>query len=106
MSSIGMKNVFEKLETSDREIIETLLENNNIRIERIISNGDKSPEGFWYDQEEYEFVLLIEGEAELNFKEDGIVNLKKGDWLIIEPHKLHRVEKTSNDAIWLCIFYR
>ncbi len=99
-------NAFENIRLADEEIFETITKSEYVRIERIISNGQKSPEGFFYDQDEYEFVLLLEGEAELFFKEKGRVRLKKGDYLVIEPHELHRVEYTSKPAIWLAVFYR
>ena len=103
---IGVKNVFEGIETSDREIVEKLVEKGNVRIERIASFGDRSEDGFYYDQDEYEFVLLLKGRAQLLFEDKGTVDLKAGDWLIIEPHERHRVEYTSKDALWLCVFFR
>ncbi len=102
----GVKNVFEGIEPSDREIIEQLVEREGIRIERIASFGDQSEDGFYYDQDEYEFVLLLKGRAKLLFEGRGTVELKTGDWLIIEPHERHRIEYTSKDALWLCVFYR
>ncbi len=103
---IGVKNVFEGIGTSDREIVEKLVEKGNVRIERIASFGDRSEDGFYYDQDEYEFVLLLKGRAQLLFEDKGKVDLKAGDWLIIEPHERHRVEYTSKDALWLCVFFR
>ncbi len=103
---IGVKNVFEGIESSGKEIIEQLIEGNDIIIERIASFGDRSEEDFYYDQDEYEFVLLLKGRAQLLFEDKGTVDLKAGDWLIIEPHERHRVEYTSMDALWLCVFYR
>jgi len=106
MSSIGVKNVFENLKQSNKEIIETIVKKSNCRIERILSNGDSSPVGFFYDQEEFEFVLLMRGRATLYFENKSPIELQEGDYLIIEPHDKHRVESTSKDAIWLCVFYK
>ncbi len=103
---LGVKNVFENIGPSDKEIIEKLIEKENIRIERIASFSDRSENGFYYDQDEYEFVLLLKGRAKLLFEGRGTVELKAGDWLVIEPHERHRVEYTSKDALWLCVFYR
>ncbi len=103
---IGVKNVFEDIEPSDKEIIEKFIEKDGIRIERIASFSDRSEGGFYYDQEEYEFVVLIKGKAQLFFENKGKFDLKAGDWLIIEPHERHRVEYTSKDALWLCVFFR
>ena len=106
MYLIGVRNVFESLPNTKKEVFEKIVEKGCVRIERIVSNGDSSEEGFFYDQDEYEFVLLMQGNATLFFESEGYVELKRGDYLIIEPHKKHRVESTSKDAIWLCVFYR
>jgi len=103
---IGVRNVFKGIEPSHKETIEQLVNGKNVRIERIASFGDRSKDGFWYNQDEYEFVLLLKGRAQLIFENKSKVDLKEGDWLIIEPHERHRVEYTSKDATWLCVFYR
>jgi len=87
-----------------------ILENETIKIEKIVSNGQKSPEDFWYDQEKNEFVLLIKGEAVLEIQEDNkikSINLKEGDCLELKAHQKHRVSYTSESepTIWLAIFY-
>ena len=91
--------------TPDKELMNILAKGENIRIERIVSSGEVSPDGFWYDQEEDEAVFLIRGSAVLQF-EEGSTPLKEGDWIIIPGHKRHRVTYTSSNppAVWLCIF--
>ena len=88
------------------ELIETIAGNKNVRIERIVSHGHASQEGFWYDQDEDEFVLLVEGEAELEF-EDGTMHLKPGDYLTIVAHRKHRVKWTTPEqpTIWLAVHF-
>lgn len=92
-------------EVGEEEQFNLLLKSPNCRIDRIVSSGHSSPEGFWYDQENDEFVLLIQGEATLEF-EDRMVSLKAGDYLYIPKNCKHRLEKTSIDpvCIWLCVF--
>jgi len=89
------------------ELIQTLLSTPQVRIERIISQGHVSPPGFWYDQDEHEWAVLIQGAARLRF-DDEVVELKPGDFLNIPAHRKHRVEWTSPDelTIWLAIYYR
>ena len=89
------------------ELIQTLHSTPQVRIERIISQGHVSLPGFWYDQAEDEWVLLIQGAARLRM-DDGLVELKPGDFLNIPAHRKHRVEWTSPDelTIWLAIYYR
>lgn len=102
-----MTNLFEKIPaTIDKELIETIAGSENVRIERIVSHGHTSPEGFWYDQDEDEFVLLLEGEAELEF-EDECVRLKRGDYLTIAAHRKHRVKWTTSEhpSIWLTVHF-
>jgi len=98
-------NITEGITYSEKEIFETIFKNGSVRIERIVSNGQKSPEGFWYDQNEYEFVSVVEGCALLEF-EDESIKLEKNDYIIIEPHKKHRVLHTSSPTVWLCVFFR
>jgi len=88
------------------EIIETITETSTLRIERIISTGQTSPEGVWYDQSESEWILLLQGEAKLEFENGEIIILITGDYYMIPPHKKHRVAYTSTSpqCIWLCIF--
>lgn len=80
----------------------------HVRMERIVSRGHASPEGFWYDQLQHEFILLLRGAARLRFEdEDSIVELKPGDYLIIPAGCRHRVEWTSPDepTVWLAVHY-
>ncbi len=70
------------------ELVERLAEGKGVRIERIVSRGHASPEGFWYDQDEDEFVLLVQGEAEIEFN-DRSDCLKAGDWRMIPKHCKH-----------------
>jgi cupin 2 domain-containing protein len=89
------------------ELLTTLLKAANIRIERIVSHGHASPDGFWYDQDEHEWVIALQGAARLRF-EDSVVELKPGDFVNISAHKKHRVEWTTPEGptIWLAIFYK
>lgn len=80
---------------------------NGVRIERIISNGHASPEGFWYDQDEHEWVMVIQGAAVLALDGQADVHLKAGDYLNIPAHTRHRVVCTASDqtTVWLAVFY-
>lgn len=89
------------------ELLTTLLDAANVRIERIVSHGHASPEGFWYDQDEHEWVIILQGAAKLRL-EDNVMELKPGDHVLIPAHKKHRVEWTTSDepTIWLAVFYK
>ncbi len=85
-----------------------LLRRPGLVIERIVSSGQPSPPGFWYDQPQGEWVLLLQGEALLRFAdEDEARRLRPGDWLDIAARRRHRVEWTVPDrlTIWLAVFY-
>ena len=81
----------------------TLLESGGARIERIVSNSHSSPEGFWYDQSDDEWVLLVAGDATLEFDPGTPVKMSAGDHVFIPCHTRHRVRDTSPCAVWLAI---
>ena len=92
------------------ELFTILAEGDGARVERIVSDGHASPKGFWYDQKENEWVILLSGSAVMSIeKESGIerIELKPGDHLLLSAHKRHRVESTSQTekTIWIAIFF-
>ena len=90
------------------DLLETLVDAESVRIERIVSHGHASPEGFWYDQEQHEWVLLVKGAARLRFEGDGRpIVMKPGDFVNIPAHKRHRVEWATPDepTVWLAVHY-
>jgi len=105
------RSIFEQLpEELPKELVSVLAESNSVRIERIVSDGHASPEGFWYDQNQNEWVLLMSGSAVLSLEtESGIeqIELNSGDHQLIPAHQRHRVESTSSTekTIWLAVFY-
>lgn len=101
------ENIFNDIKIDlENEQFFNILKNEKVRIEKIISNGQTSPKDFWYCQEENEFVLLLKGEAILEF-ENNEISLKEGDYINIKAYVKHRVKKTSKSepTIWLAIFY-
>jgi cupin 2 domain-containing protein len=88
------------------ELIQVLLDEPNVRIERIVSKGHKSEEGFWYDQEQSEWVLLIAGAARLQF-EDETIDMTPGSFINIPAHRRHRVVWTDPEqpAIWVAVWW-
>ncbi|OIO68119.1 MAG: phosphoribosylaminoimidazole carboxylase [Zetaproteobacteria bacterium CG12_big_fil_rev_8_21_14_0_65_55_1124] len=104
-----ISNVFDAIPANlPEEITQTLLDADGIRIERIVSTGQASPLGFWYDQPEHEWVLLLAGSAGLEIAgEDGIRSFMAGDFLLLPAHQKHRVAWTDaeTDTVWLAIFF-
>ena len=101
------ENLFENVPDSiPSELIQLLAANGHVLIERIVSHGHASPDGFWYDQDENEWVIVLKGAARLRF-DDRSVELKTGDFVNIPAHKRHRVEWTTPDepTIWLAVFF-
>jgi cupin 2 domain-containing protein len=88
------------------ELVEVLNPTSAVRIERIVSTGQCSPDGFWYDQREAEWVVLLRGAARLEY-EDGSEELRPGDWVYLAPHRRHRVAWTDphEATVWLAVFY-
>ena len=103
-----MTNIFDlPAQLPTTELFETLLTQENILIERIISQGQITPPGEWYDQTKNEWVILLQGEAELSYEDNSCIKLTKGDYLYIPAHQKHRVEYTSTEpiCIWLAIHF-
>lgn len=90
-----------------RELFDTLAESGHVKIERIISKGHTTPDSHWYDQEQNEFVVIIKGEAVIEF-ESSSSHLHAGDFMIIPAHCRHKVAWTPPDTetIWLAVHYR
>lgn len=107
-----MPNLFRDLPTgaATGERIDHLLDRPGLRVERIVSTGQASPPDFWYDQSEHEWVLLLQGAAELTVAmPDGLrtVQLTPGDSLELPAHRRHRVVSTCADppTLWLALFW-
>lgn len=100
-------NIFDELpQQLPKEVVQTLIRAADVRIERIISFGHASPVDFWYDQPQHEWVIVLKGAARLQF-EDGMVEMKVGDFVNIPAFKKHRVDWTTPDepTIWLGVRY-
>ena len=91
------------------ELFTPLLKASSVRIERIVSHGHASLPGFWYDQDENEWVLVVEGSAAIEFEgQSEPVELRRGSYLNIPAHTKHRVVWTdpNENTVWLAIQYR
>lgn len=101
-----VRNLFTDLPTiasGEREACETLLEEGGVKIERIVSCSAASPEGFWYDQAQDEWVVVVKGEATLMIFPEERVSLKTGDHVYLPAHCRHRVEWTSGETVWVAV---
>lgn len=101
------KNLFANLSSAETgESFQTLFDNANVKIERIVSHAHASPAGFWYDQDEDEWLAVLRGAATLEFAGGEQVELKAGDFLTIARHVQHRVARTSEETVWLAVHLR
>jgi cupin 2 domain-containing protein len=78
-------------------------------VERIVSCGQASPPGFWYDQDWREWVIVLAGRAEVAIEGEAAPRrLKAGDWLELPAHLRHRVEWTEADppTVWLAVHWK
>ena len=106
MNSPG--NLFSDIPSSlPAEIFETLLSDRDVRIERIVSQGQASPDGCWYDQPQHEWVLVIQGAARLTLEGAPPIEMCAGSFLNIPAHQKHRVDWTdpTQTTIWLAVHY-
>lgn len=93
---------------AEEEQFVDLLSRAGLRIERIVSNGQASPPRFWHDQPQAEWVLVLQGEAQVRFEDEAALRvLKPGDFLEIAPRRRHRVEWThpALTTVWLAVHY-
>ncbi len=106
---MDIKNIFSDIQKkAPEEILETILQTDQFKIERITSRGHATTEGEWYDQDKNEWVLVLKGNAGLLFEgNDETVIMKTGDYINIPAHRKHRVEWTDpeEETIWLAIHY-
>ena len=104
---IDFGNLFEGFEAkATDERFDALLTRPGLRIERIVSTGQSSAEGHWYDQPQTEWVVLLSGSAVLRFEDEAEPRvLRPGDWMTIAPRRRHRVEATDaqTPSVWLAV---
>ncbi|MGV8059503.1 MAG: cupin domain-containing protein [Smithellaceae bacterium] len=104
------KSIFGDIPTLlQNELFEEILTGNSFRMERIISQGHASHEGFWYDENENEWVILLQGSAGLCFEgKEELIVLRPGDYVLIPRHCRHRIEWTDSEkkTVWLAVYYQ
>ncbi len=103
-----MSNIFNDIPANlPEELFTLLLENKNVRIERIVSEGQRTPAGEWYDQMQNEWVIVLQGEAVIEYENTEQRTLNAGDYLSIPANTRHRVAWTSHaqQTIWLAIHW-
>lgn len=101
-----MNNIFNlPASIPTEELFETLLSTEGVLIERIISTGQTTPPGEWYDQNTDEWVILLQGEARISYADSTTIKLRKGDYVFIPAHQKHRIEYTTSEppCIWLAV---
>ena len=107
---IPIQNIFSSIPADiPHELFQDILKTETFEIKRIVSKGHASPKGFWYDQDQNEWVILLTGRAGLLVEgNDTIIELTPGDHITIPAHQKHRVEWTDPDTetVWLEILWR
>jgi cupin 2 domain-containing protein len=102
-------NLFASTAPTDGEVIDTLVETRSVKIERIVSSGQATPPGEWYDQDRDEWVALLSGAATIRFEDpDELISLTPGDWQRVAAHRRHRVETTAVDreSVWIAVHFQ
>ncbi len=107
MAAVKIKNILADIpDQLPKELFTCLLKNEQVEIERIVSRGQSNAKDEWYDQTHDEWVVLLQGEAVLEFSEpQEFKKLQAGDYLLIPAHCKHRVDWTDpdRDSIWLAV---
>jgi cupin 2 domain-containing protein len=107
---MAVKNLFADLpQHLPQEQFDQLMEGEGLRLERIVSTGQATPEDQWYDQEWDEWVVVLRGSARLQFVgPDEELTLHVGDHVHIPARRRHRVVWTDSrqPTVWLALHYR
>jgi len=104
MNSKNIYNITGKYPV-EQEVFESILSNGDIEIERILSSGQRTPEGQWLQQDKDEWVILLQGSSDISIEDGKRLTLNKGDYIFIPANSKHRVEKTTANpvCIWLAV---
>lgn len=106
---VKLENIFSRIPYfMQDEISETLLKAEHFKLERIVSSGQATPPGEWFDQMTNEWVILLSGSAGLRFDDEAEGRtLYPGDYVHIPAHRRHRVEWTDPEqkTVWLALHY-
>lgn len=109
-NTADISNLFANLpDGRGAEVCTRLAEGGAFRLERIVSTGQATPEGEWYDQADDEWVILLTGAAGLLIEGEAAPHtLAPGDFLLLPAHKRHRVEWTAADGetVWLALHFK
>ena len=103
-----LNNFFQDIpKTLDNEFLEVIVQGSQVKIERIVSRGHTSPRSGWYNQNQNEWVMVLQGAAILTLEDGEQIRLSSGDHLTIPAHCKHRVSWTEpqTDTIWLAVHY-
>jgi len=102
-------NIFESIPGNlNKELFEQIIQGDGVRIERIISMGQVSPESGWYDQSQSEWVIVLKGGAVIEFEDGTEAELQAGDYINIPSHTRHKVSWTDQETetVWLVVHYQ
>lgn len=106
---VEISNIFDFSQSvGGSEVFEDFVKSGDVRIERILSKGQASPEPGWYDQDENEWVIVLQGGGRLAFDDGSEVELNAGGYINIPAHTKHRVSWTDPEqvTVWLAVFYK
>lgn len=106
---MAIGNIFDLIPKNlEAELFQEIVTADNVRIERILSQGQVSPALGWYDQDEHEWVMVLQGHGRLVFEDGFEIDLETGDYLNIPAHKKHKLVWTDPAVVtvWLAVFYR
>mgnify|MGYP003658629182 CR=1 FL=1 len=106
--TINVTNLFDSMPGDlEQEVFSTIVQSENVKVERIVSRGHTSPASGWHDQVENEWVIVLAGEARLLFEDNREVHLLAGGYINIPSHTKHKVIWTPPDiqTVWLAIHY-
>jgi cupin 2 domain-containing protein len=82
------------------EHIEEAIHIGGVAIEQILSGEVDKPVD--YDQDQDEWVVLLEGTAELEMNGERVL-LEQGDWVLLPRRIPHRLIRTTQGTNWIAV---
>jgi cupin 2 domain-containing protein len=107
-AEMPIKNLFKQIPADlPEEFFESIIKSRSFKLKRIISKGHATPAGEWYDQQDNEWVLLLQGSAGLRLEGKETTTMKPGDYILLPAGLKHRVEWTDSttETIWLALHF-
>lgn len=97
-----VQNIFNYSRTSSL-LVESLLESNIIKVQRVVAQGQASNPGVYCPQPDNDFLIMLKGQMDLDYEQSSKVSLRPEDFIVTTEGQTNRIDSTSRneDSVWL-----